>query len=48
LRQQYETLRGSLPAMPEKLEPIVLNGVLATFAHAAYHLGAMRQMVKVL
>ena len=43
LRQSTRRWRAAL-AMPRELSRVELNGVIASIAHLAYHLGAIRQI----
>ena len=45
LRQEYDTLRQALAAQRDWHDPQFLTGVVALVPHAAYHLGAIRQMM---
>lgn len=46
LRDEVEALNDVLEGAPQELsDPTALRGVLALPAHAAYHLGAVRQLV---
>lgn len=44
LRQDYETLHQRIGASVDMFKPEWLQGVMALVPHAAYHLGAIRQM----
>jgi hypothetical protein len=48
LRREYETLRAALERREDFSDPQLLTGVLALVPHAAYHLGAIRQMARAL
>jgi hypothetical protein len=45
LKREYETLRDGLPNGFDPTNPILIQSGIALVAHAAYHLGAMRQMM---
>lgn len=42
----FAELRAALAGDPDLSDPIMLRGVLALASHAAYHLGAIRVLVK--
>jgi hypothetical protein len=43
LHHEYESTRETIRGLnTERLEPMMFTGVVATIAHAAYHLGAIR------
>jgi hypothetical protein len=44
LKREYETLRDGLPNGFDATNPILVQSGVALVAHAAYHLGAIRQM----
>jgi hypothetical protein len=44
LRQEYETLHAALERQEDFSDPQMLRGILALVPHAAYHLGAIRQL----
>jgi hypothetical protein len=46
LRQEYNTLRAGIVAQAASFKPEWLIGTMAMAPHAAYHLGAMRQMIR--
>lgn len=46
LRQEFETLRAAIAAFAEGFRPEWLAGIMALVPHAAYHLGAIRQMIR--
>jgi hypothetical protein len=47
LRQEYETTRETMRSLdPAHLEGMMFTGIVATIAHGAYHLGAIRVMSK--
>lgn len=46
LRNEYNTLIQSIDAI--EWNELLANEVLSSLAHSAYHLGALRQMVKAL
>lgn len=48
LRREYETLRTSFAAHAVALKPEWLPPTMAVVPHAAYHLGAIRQMIQVI
>jgi len=48
LRHEYETLREAIATQPFWENPQYLTGVTALIPHAAYHLGAIRQMLPLL
>jgi hypothetical protein len=49
LRHEYETTRETMQHLDTThLEPMMFTGVVATIAHAAYHLGAIRATLNVL
>ncbi len=45
LRREYDTLHAALARQEDFSDPRTLTGTLALAPHAAYHLGAIRQMV---
>jgi len=45
LREEYDTLLGALRKQDDWSDPQMLTGVMALAPHAAYHLGAVRQLV---
>jgi hypothetical protein len=45
LKREYETLRDGLPNGFDPTNPILIQSGIALVAHAAYHLGAIRQMM---
>lgn len=47
LRQQYGTLRQAIQKHSDWSDEMFLRGTLATIPHAAYHLGAIRQLVRI-
>lgn len=47
LRREYQRLRRSVEANRDWSDSTILTGMIATVAHAAYHLGAIRQMLKI-
>jgi hypothetical protein len=44
LRGEYETLRGGIEKQQDFSDEQILTGAFAFVGHAAYHLGAIRQM----
>lgn len=44
LRREYETLLGAIKQQEDFSDPQTLTGIMALVPHAAYHLGAIRQM----
>ena len=46
LRQEYETLRRAIEAREDWSHPQLVTGALAQVPHAAYHLGAIRQLAR--
>lgn len=46
LRQEFDTLKAALDAEPAVTDPNMLQGLFALAPHAAYHLGAIRQVTK--
>ncbi|RYX82916.1 hypothetical protein EON83_16825 [bacterium] len=46
LRREYKEVRDAIGAVTDWSNPFFLKGTLALLPHAAYHLGAIRQMVK--
>ena len=46
LKREYEAVRSAIAAVSDWSNPFFLKGTLALLPHAAYHLGAIRQMVK--
>lgn len=45
LRREYETLYAVIAQQDDFSDPQMLTGVMALAPHAAYHLGAIRQLV---
>ena len=45
LKREYETTLETMRSL-ENPDPMVLTGVFATVAHAAYHLGAIRAVLR--
>ena len=45
LRAEYDVLRGAIKAQEDWSQPQYLIGTLALIPHAAYHLGAIRQLL---
>lgn len=45
LRQEYDTLTRGIAAATDWFDPMFLTGTMALVPHAAYHLGAIRQMI---
>jgi hypothetical protein len=45
LRREYETLLAAIEQQEDFSDPQMLTGIMALVPHAAYHLGAIRQMV---
>ena len=45
LKQEYEVLKQSLPPQPDLSNSVFVTSGMALVAHAAYHLGAVRQLV---
>jgi hypothetical protein len=48
LRKEYETLRQGIEKQQDFSDEQILTGAFGFVAHAAYHLGAIRQMKKLL
>ena len=48
LKREYETLWDGLPNGFDPANPILVQSGIALVAHAAYHLGALRQMALML
>ena len=48
LRREYEEVRAALGRQEDLSDPQMLTGVMALTPHAAYHLGAVRQLVNAL
>ncbi len=48
LRKEYETLRQGIEKQQDFSDEQILTGAFAFVAHAAYHLGSIRQMKKLL
>jgi len=48
LKREFDTLKAAIQANPNLSGVQVLTGILALIPHAAYHLGAVRQMARVL
>ncbi|BCM91589.1 hypothetical protein IAD21_03464 [Abditibacteriota bacterium] len=46
LRHEYEAVRAALATISDWSNPFFVTGTLALLPHAAYHLGAIRQMVR--
>lgn len=44
LRREYDTLLGAIKQQEDFSDPQTLTGIMALVPHAAYHLGAIRQM----
>jgi hypothetical protein len=44
LRREFDRLHAALAGAPDVSDPLVLRGLLALAPHAAYHLGAIRQL----
>ncbi len=47
LRLEYQTLQTNMPANPDLNDRMFVTSGVALVAHAAYHLGAIRQMMLV-
>ena len=45
LKEEFETLYAALQKQEEFSDPQTLTGIMALAPHAAYHLGAIRQMI---
>jgi hypothetical protein len=45
LRREFDAVMAVLASPPDELDPMMFRGVLAMAPHAAYHLGAIRQVV---
>lgn len=45
LRREYDTLLEAMKQQEDFSDPQLLRGMLALIPHAAYHLGAIRQMM---
>ncbi|WP_257350785.1 hypothetical protein [Pseudalkalibacillus decolorationis] len=48
LQNEYNTLFEKIDTLNNKDDVVVLEEALGSLAHSAYHLGAIRQMVKVI
>ena len=48
LKLEYETLHAGMAQQEDFSDPQMLTGALALVPHAAYHLGAIRQLVNAL
>lgn len=48
LRREYEEVAAALGRQEDLSDPQMLTGVMALTPHAAYHLGAVRQLVNIL
>lgn len=48
LRSEFETLRNTMQQQQDFSDEQMLTGVVALIPHAAYHLGSIRQMKKLL
>jgi hypothetical protein len=46
LKLEYQTLQTNMPANPDLNDRMFVTSGVALVAHAAYHLGAIRQMMK--
>lgn len=46
IEREFADLRSALESEPDVRDPMMLRGVLALAPHAAYHLGAIRVLVK--
>ncbi|NJK43585.1 MAG: hypothetical protein HC933_04325 [Pleurocapsa sp. SU_196_0] len=44
MRREYERLLEALPNGFDPANPVIVSSGVALVAHAAYHLGAIRQM----
>lgn len=47
LREQYDTLYEAIGQHSDGSDEMFLRGTIATIPHAAYHLGAIRQLVRI-
>ncbi|MEX0886353.1 MAG: DinB family protein [Phycisphaeraceae bacterium] len=47
LREQYETLRDLIDTREDWSDDVLFRGTMAQLPHTAYHLGAIRQLVRV-
>ena len=47
LRTQYATVQADIEARRDWSDSVFLTGTMALVPHAAYHLGAIRQMIRV-
>lgn len=45
LKTEYQTLMDNMPANPDLNDKMFVTSGVALVAHAAYHLGAIRQMI---
>lgn len=46
LRREYDAFVRAIGELPDPIDPVVLTGLVGSVAHAAYHLGALRQIAK--
>lgn len=48
LRSEYDQLRQVIPPNVNWNDPVIARGVMSHIPHAAYHLGAIRQLLRVI
>jgi hypothetical protein len=48
LKLEYQTLQNNMPPNPDLSDKMFVTSGVALVAHAAYHLGAIRQMIAII